>query len=418
MKQNNKPNALYVAFHYPPILGSSGVHRTLAFTRHLSEKGWKVTVLTASLKSYVKWAEDQFSFIPKDVKVIRAFGRDTSRHFSWRNKYLSWMALPDNWQSWIFGGFFAGLWSILRQRPDVIVSTYPIASAHCIGYLLHRITGVPWVADLRDPMAQDDYPTEPRKKKCFVWIENKIVKHCAKAIVTTPGAKIFYQQKFPDIADEFWQVLPNGFDETIFSQIAESETIDKAAGPYILMHSGVIYPSERDPTQLFQAVSELKQEGIINSKKIKIRLRATGHDSLFIQQINFLDIGDIFELQPPIPYKQALSEMFEVDALLLLQAANCNYQIPAKAYEYLRVQKPVLALTPKVGDTGQLLDKAGVANIADLDDKQQIKTALTDFIYKLEEGNFEFDNLDKLQRFSRQQQAITFEKILQQTMSV
>ena len=97
----SSPSILYVAFHYPPVLGSSGVHRTLAFTRHLGERGWEVRILTASLKAYRKWSEEQFSFIPENVEIIRAFARDVTCHFSWRGKYFSLMAMPDYWQSWI-----------------------------------------------------------------------------------------------------------------------------------------------------------------------------------------------------------------------------------------------------------------------------------------------------------------------------
>jgi hypothetical protein len=222
---SSHPSVLYIAFHYPPILGSSGVHRTLAFTRHLENNGWEVKVLTASLKAYHNWSESQLSFIPKNVQVIRAFARDVSRHFSWRGKYLNQMALPDNWQSWIVGGVFSGLFSILKNKPDVIVSTYPIASAHIIAYVLHRITGVPWVSDLRDPMAQVGYPTDPLKKKIYEWIERKIVKHCRFAIVTAPGAKVLYQQRFPEIADDFWQIIPNGYDEKLFEKIKPVATV-------------------------------------------------------------------------------------------------------------------------------------------------------------------------------------------------
>ena len=138
---------------------------------------------------------------------------------------------------------------------------------------------------------------------------------------------------------------------------------------HVLLHSGVIYPSERDPGQLFIALAELKQGSLVNGERLQVRLRATGHDQLYQQQIEQLDIGDMVKLEPSIPYMQALEEMLSVDGLLLLQADNCNYQIPAKAYEYIRAQKPVLALTPRDGDTGLLLLDAGVADIAALDDK-------------------------------------------------
>jgi len=50
--------------------------------------------------------------------------------------------------------------------------------------------------------------------------------------------------------------------------------------------------------------------------------------------------------------------------LLLLQASNCNSQIPAKVYEYLRAGKPILALTDPEGDTATLLRNLGINTIA------------------------------------------------------
>ena len=417
---SSPPSVLYIAFHYPPILGSSGVHRTLAFTRHLDSNGWNVRVLTASLKAYHNWSEEQFSFIPKKVQVIRAFARDVSRHFSWRGKYLNAMALPDNWQSWILGGVVSGLISIIRNRPDVIVSTYPIASAHIIAYVLHCITGVPWVSDLRDPMAQTGYPSDPLRKKIYEWIERKIVKHCRFSIVTAPGAKVLYQQRFPEIADDFWQIIPNGYDEKLFEQLKPAARgSSKVAGEEkrcVVLHSGLIYPDERDPSQLFSALSELKQEGAVNIENLRLRLRATGNDKLYQQQIDQLNIADMVKLEPSISYLSALEEMLSVDGLLLLQADNCNYQIPAKAYEYIRAQKPILALTPAAGDTGQLLAKAGVAEISPLDDKEQIKVALLQFVAKLNGAEPVSMDQESIEQYSRQRQAAKFQALLEKAI--
>ncbi len=396
------------------------MHRTLAFTRHLDSNGWNVRVLTASLKAYHNWSEEQFSFIPKNVQVIRAFARDVSRHFSWRGKYLNAMALPDNWQSWILGGVVSGLISIIRNRPDVIVSTYPIASAHVIAYVLHAITGVPWVSDLRDPMAQTGYPSDPLRKKIYEWIERKIVKHCRFAIVTAPGAKTLYQQRFPEIVEDFWRIIPNGYDEKLFEQLKPAARgSSKVAGEEkrcVVLHSGLIYPDERDPSQLFSALSELKQEGAPTIEHLLLRLRATGNDKLYQQQIDQLNIADMVKLEPSISYLSALEEMLSVDGLLLLQADNCNYQIPAKAYEYIRAQKPILALTPAAGDTGQLLAKAGVAEISPLDDKEQIKVALLQFVAKLNGAEPVSMDQESIEQYSRQRQAAKFQALLEKAI--
>ena len=43
---------LMIAFHFPPLAGSSGIQRTLRFARHLPQFGWEPLVLTAHPRAY------------------------------------------------------------------------------------------------------------------------------------------------------------------------------------------------------------------------------------------------------------------------------------------------------------------------------------------------------------------------------
>jgi len=83
------------------------------------------------------------------------------------------------------------------------------------------------------------------------------------------------------------------------------------------------------------------------------------------------------QIEPPVGYQAALAEMCAADALLVLQSDDCNDQIPAKVYEYLRARKPVLGLCGTGSDTAALLQRAGVAQLAPLDNPQAIGQALT-----------------------------------------
>jgi hypothetical protein len=79
----------------------------------------------------------------------------------------------------------AGRPALIRQyRPDAIWSTYPIATAHLIALTLQKLSGLPWIADQRDPMLDDSdplapYPPEPRLHRMHAWIEQRIAARSA-----------------------------------------------------------------------------------------------------------------------------------------------------------------------------------------------------------------------------------------------
>jgi hypothetical protein len=106
-------------------------------------------------------------------------------------------------------------------------------------------------------------------------------------------------------------------------------------------------------------------------------------------------------LLPRIPYTQALEEYLVSDALLLMQAKNCDHQIPAKTYEYFRLGKPILALTSDNGDTASLLRDVGGSTIVNLQDEEAIYLALPRFIAEVASGNHAVPSHEAASRFSR-----------------
>lgn len=361
-------SVLYIGFHYPPIQMSSGVHRSLVFSRYLAQQQLQVTVLTVDPKAYSSVNLQQQP--PAGVNILRCFALDTARHLTVKGRYVGWMAQPDRWISWLPSAVLHGYRLLRKNKDSVIISTYPIATAHIIGYLVHRLTGCRWIADLRDPMLQDGYPADPLRKRIFAWIEQKIIQHASAAVLTSPGAIELYKKRYPGVADDFWHHIPNGYDEQIFTDLPAwpGRNDDK----FKLLHSGTIYPQERDPTALFDAIAMLKQQQPNLAAKLVVVLRATGHDELYARQIAQRNIADIVELAPAIDYRSAAAEMLQANALLLLQADDCNYQTPAKAYEYIRARKPVLVLSPEESDTWQLMTVTGGSIRADLDQSEQI----------------------------------------------
>ena len=92
----------------------------------------------------------------------------------------------------------------------------------------------------------------------------------------------------------------------------------------------------------------------------KLVLRATQNDSYIEELVGKFGISSIISIKPPVSYHEALSEMLTADGLLVIQAENCNMQIPAKLYEYIRARRPILALTDSKGDTANKLLSLGI----------------------------------------------------------
>ena len=365
---------LMVAFHYPPLAGSSGIQRALRFVQHLPAVGWEPLVLSAHPMAYERVSSDLDAVAPNAV-VRRAIALDTARHFAIAGRYPGSWARPDRWISWKFDGVRQGMKLIQEFKPSAIWSTYPIATAHVIAGALHQRTGLPWIADFRDPMAQDGYPDDPLTWQSFKAIEQHAAARASACMFTTPSALKSYQSRYPHAAARM-SLLENGYDEESFARIAGTTASD-AEGPLspgviTLLHSGIVYPSERDPTQLFAALALLKNGGVAAEFPLRVRFRAPIHDRLLTDLATRYDVKDMVEILPPVSYEVALREMLRADALLILQAANCNEQIPAKLYEYLRAGRPIVCLSDPAGDTCQVLRHAGIDPGARLDDAADI----------------------------------------------
>lgn len=179
-----------IAYHFPPLAGSSGIQRTLRFVQHLPSMGWQPLVLSAQPRAYEQTSDDLLADAPAGTVVRRAFALDTARH----------LQVADRWISWKFDAIRQGLKLIDEFKSDVIWSTYPIATAHVIASALHRKTGIPWIADFRDPKAQEGYPADALTWQRYCEIEAEAAAEAHFCVFTTPGAARMYKQRCPAAA--------------------------------------------------------------------------------------------------------------------------------------------------------------------------------------------------------------------------
>jgi glycosyltransferase involved in cell wall biosynthesis len=194
-------------------------------------------------------------------------------------------------------------------------------------------------------------------------------------IFTTPHAAELHRSRYP-FAAEKCLVIPNGFDNDAFEGMVPNR-YGVTDDTLLMLHSGLIYPNERDPTTFFQAIKDLINTKKIDRQRLKIRFRGSGNDNPIDEIIKRFQFQDIVELLPTIPFREAVAEMAGADILLVFQGSQFNPQIPAKIYEYLRAGSVIFGVVDHKGSAAAELRKFEGTFLADIHNSNQIAEVLT-----------------------------------------
>ena len=381
----------------------SGHLRTLGFARYLPEEGWEPTVLSAHPAAFPRVDAGNVKAIPEDCRVYRAMGLDVQRQLSIRGRYPGFLAQPDRWSTWWVAAVWKGLRLIRQHQINAIWSTYPIMTAHCIGHTLSRVTGLPWIADFRDPVSGSVEAGNPFSVSSQQRWERKVLDHATRVVLTTRGAMRRYAKNYPQtFGGGRMAVISNGYDEAAFSNLPEP-TARLSRGPLRFVHSGILYPDGRDPLPFFSALANLKTAGALTAEDISVVLRASGSEARYQEEIRRRGLEQMVALAPLVPNREALLEQADADALLLFQGSKFDHQIPAKVYEYLRIGRPIFGLVGRGGDTESLLRESGGAKLVAVDDVSEIEKGLLEFISAVRNQKAPMANKDVVRSYSRRQ---------------
>jgi glycosyltransferase involved in cell wall biosynthesis len=361
---NVSKTLLMVAFEFPPSNGAS-VPRIESFYRYLKKWGWKVIVLTAKPHAYVN-IDNTYKDNTDDL-IYRTTAFDVQRQLSFQGKYLEIMATPDRWGlTWIPSAIIKGRQLVKKYRPDVIWSSSPIPSTHYIANKLATKSAIPWVADYRDPFHYMNGSAGQWLDKFHKRIDQTTLKNATHLTFATSAVKDLYQGKYKELVSEKSTVIENGYDEANFEklQTLKDKTTPFSDKKFSLYYSGVLYPNGRDPIPIFEAISALQDQGIINRNNFELIFQGAGDGHEFTDTINKLKLQELIKFIEPVPFIKALNNMTQASALLLIQDSRFNKQIPGKVYEYLRTQKPLLVKADPNGETAKLAMQFSAVEVA------------------------------------------------------
>jgi hypothetical protein len=148
----------------------------------------------------------------------------------------------------------------------------------------------------------------------------------------------------------------------------------------------MLYKTGRNPSAFLSALATLKRQGKRTRHAARGAARA-GRRRADHGNGEHAGLGDIVEIAPPIPYRDALREMLSADGLLIFQGKHYNAQIPAKIYEYFWARRPVLGLVDAAGETAHVLRAAGFDSMVAMDQPDAIAPALERFVEQIRNGS-------------------------------
>lgn len=419
---------LIISYYWPPT-GGSGVQRWVKFSKYLPSQGWQPVIYTPQNPEQLAVDTSLEAEIPTEAEVIR---RRIVEPYGLYKKILrrsghSKEAVevnPVNAQNksimqkaamWIRGNFFRPdprCWWIrpslrflkkyLREHPvDLIVSTGPPQSMHIIGMKLAKETGLPWIADFRDPWTRIFYfkhlSMTERTLRWHKKMEQRVLDQATCVVAVSP----LVQQEFQAMTKTPVELITNGFDECDFP----AEKCKKAEGgpssEFIVTHTG-LFAADGNPTTLWDVLSDKCNTCPDFRKALRIELIGKTDEQILKAiseaglSANLMDLG--YQ-----PHAKAIEHQRMASLLILPLRKEPEYKavLPGKLFEYLASFRPVLGIGQRDGAMSIILNSTKSGVVFEWEDKESISQYIDDCWERHLAGRLNVEGAD-ISQFTRE----------------
>ncbi len=343
-------------------------------------------VVTGPEAAGAEWAppdESLAAAVPPGTRLFRAPGPEPARRRGWRSRGSRWLRLrPPFARWWSDAAVSAGRAAAAEVDVDLIyASMSPFETAEAAARLSREL-GKPWVADLRDPWALDDwlvYPTRLHRRLELRRMRAALAPASA-VIMNTPEATAQARRHVPELAGKPVVTIPNGFDGADFAE-AVSARRDNA---FRIVHAGFVHVREDRGHRRAGIVRELLGGAVkgldagarshvylLQAVQQVLRRRPDLEGRIEVHLAGILSDADRrvpgFELVTAhgyLPHDETVALLRSADLLFLpmhdLPEGRRARIVPGKTYEYLAARRPILAAVPD-GDVRDLMREAGNA---------------------------------------------------------
>ena len=390
---------LIITYYWPPT-GGSGVQRWVKFAKYLPSEGWQPVIYTPENPEQLAVDESLAAEVPPETEVLKT--RITEPYELYK-KFLrksghSKEAVevnPVNAQNksamqklamWVRGNFFRPdprcLWirpsvrvlkKYLKEHPvDLIVSTGPPQSMHLIGMRLAQETGLPWIADFRDPWTRIFYfkhlAMTAATEKWHHRMEKKVLDAADAVVAVSP----LVQQEFQAMTQTPVELITNGFDECDFDTQEQGLVSGGPEQDFVLTHTG-LFAADGNPTVLWQVLAEKCRKDKKFGRHLKIRLIGKTDEQISASLDTYGLSGNTEDLGY-LPHAEAVRHQRNASLLMLPLRKEPEYKavLPGKLFEYLASWRPVLGIGQTDGAMSMILNSTKTGVVLDWSDKESM----------------------------------------------
>ncbi len=360
---------LLLAHFYPPLAGG-GVHRVLAFTRHLPRHGWECTVVCAGAEDY--WVRDEslLARVPAGTEVIRVpggsalstllrgkggSGRRSATVFGGLRSLADWWLLPDSYAGWSRRARGAVAARLAAGGIDAVLSTSPPDSAHLAMADVLGARSLPWVVDFRDPWIGLSFRTPPTAwhRARHEAMERRVLE---RADLVLAASRTHLDQLLARTAGRprRAEYLPNGF-EPVGDETAPEPDPDH----FRLAYTGTLSLME-DAGLVLEAVHEVLTRHPEARRTLRVDL-AGPYDTDYEDRATALGLTGIVRFPGTLAHAESRALQRRAEALLLWKPRGEGYRtmVPGKLYEYLDSGRPIVAVLPQDDEAAALVRRGG-----------------------------------------------------------
>jgi hypothetical protein len=391
-----KKKVLFLAYNFPPI-GGAGTQRSLKFVKYLPFNGFQPMILAGLKGGDDRWAPVDEELVDEidDFTVVRRVNLH-AKQFSGRIQRIVRELLHMRAQfgeRWLNGIRTAGRQLCREQKPDLIFATMSPFESATGASELSAAFGIPWVADLRDPWALDEWQIhQTRWHRMLKRREmERSLRSASLIIMNTPEAAARCREAFPALTGIPIIHLTNGYDAEDFS----AELSPSGREAFTIVHAGALHTSGGLKQMRHDAINRLlgrMQHGVkllprshfylLQALEKWLREDPSVSGKLRLEFVGVPTAEDqaLVRASPAAAFTTFTGYLNHSESVARIRGANLLFLpmhslppgrratiVPGKTYEYIASGRHILAAVPD-GDAKDFLIQSGNATICRPDD--------------------------------------------------